>query len=57
MCSPCHMTLAHNSTTEGVRERGGGVRAEQNSGPFEMVLNFEMRRHFRGGGVANMHLL
>lgn len=25
----------------GVRERGG--RAEQNSGPFEMVLNFEMR--------------
>jgi len=22
---------------------GGGGRAEQNSGPFEMVLNFEMR--------------
>ena len=44
--------------SEGVRERGG--RAEQNSGPFEMVLNFEMRfekkRHFRGGGVADMHL-
>ena len=38
----------------------GGGRAEQNSGPFEMVLNFEMRfkkeRHFRGGGVADMHL-
>ena len=47
--------------SEGVRERGGGGgRAEQNSGPFEMVLNFEMRfekkRHFRGGRVADMHL-
>ena len=40
-------------------EREGG-RAEQNSGPFEMVSNFKMRFekkiHFRGGGVADMHL-
>lgn len=39
----------------------GGGRAEQNSVPFETVLNFEMhfekkKRHFRGGGVADMHL-
>ena len=43
---------------------GGGKgeegRAEQNSGPFEMVLNFEMRfekkETFQRGGVAYMHL-
>ena len=53
-----------NRVSEKIPFGGGwgreGGRAEQNSGPFEMVLNFEMRfkkeRHFRGGGVADMHL-
>ena len=37
-----------------------GGRAEQNSGPFEIVLNFEMRfekkKTFQRGWVADMHL-
>ena len=37
----CEKCLALKYHLEGARERGG--RAEQNSGPFEMVLNFEMR--------------
>lgn len=52
-----------NRVSEKIPFGGGwgreGGRAEQNSGPFEMVLSFEMRfekRHFRGGGVADMHL-
>ena len=53
-----------NRVSEKIPFRGGegeGGRAKQNSGPFEMVLNFEMRfekkkRHFRRGGVADMHL-
>ena len=37
-----------------------GGRAEQNSGPFEIVLNFEMRfekkKAFQRGWVADMYL-
>ena len=42
----------------GVGREGG--TAEQNSGPFEIVLNFEMRfekkKTFQRGWVADMHL-
>ena len=37
-----------------------GGRAEQNSGPFEIVLNFQMRfekkKTFQRGWVADMYL-